>query len=137
MSKKLAPSEINFVKMANIIEDSVLIDDLWASKLEPTCIKIPPMQVAKKEGAWFALNNLSLHLARQLERRGMCTKVDVNIVPLTKIPQSVQSGMIAERKCRNCGRVIEDDTPLSAGKGIKFLTIISTCRQFKILDIDN
>lgn len=111
MSQHLAPSEINFVRMTSFIEESDVIDLCDSER-----VKVPPIQVARKNGAWFALNNLSLQLARHLEKRGMCTKVKVDIIPLNKIPESVQGGMVPQQKCQRCGSAFqEDQQQLDAG----------------------
>ncbi|KAK2140793.1 hypothetical protein LSH36_1247g00011 [Paralvinella palmiformis] len=55
--------------------------------------QLPKLQVVEKDGCWFTLNNAQLDLCRILERDGKCTKVKVDIVPLSTIPRVVRGMM--------------------------------------------
>ena len=65
---------------------------------EELAIKVPKMQVSEKDGHMFALNNSSLQLMRHLERQGKLKqgKIQVEVVPLSKVPLNMQMAMITE-----------------------------------------
>ena len=58
----------------------------------PFCLP-KKLQVTEKDGSFIALDNNSLKLMRQLERLGHCTEVEVEIVPLSKVPPNVVQEM--------------------------------------------
>lgn len=101
MNTILTPSKINFLKESKdnpLVEpNQEVIDDL-SKKFKDS---IPKIQVSKKDGEWFALNNTLLHLIRELEKQGKCSAIQVEIVPLTKVPESVQKGMIIDDQKRD------------------------------------
>lgn len=96
MNRKLSPSEINFLIESgdgnNIEPDTSVLTDLSRQFIEKKTI--PKLQVSEKNGSWFALNNTSLHVVKELERQGKCSSVQVEIVPLSKVPISLQKGML-------------------------------------------
>lgn len=47
------------------------------------------LQVTEKNGTFVALDNNSLQLMRHLEKLGHCTEVEVEIVPLSKVPPNI------------------------------------------------
>lgn len=83
----LAPSDIHFVRdcpCPNFSGGSQVVIP----------VEIPKMQVVSKDGAWFALNSSSLHVLRELEKQGKCVRIEVDVVPLSKVPPRVQKGMV-------------------------------------------
>ncbi|UYV81951.1 hypothetical protein LAZ67_21000221 [Cordylochernes scorpioides] len=56
----------------------------------------PKLQVARKNGAWFALDNGSLQAVRELERQGRLSRVAAEVVSLSKVPRSLQAAMVVE-----------------------------------------
>lgn len=99
MHKWLAPSSIHFLKMHReiIVEsDESLVIELSNKLSNELPMKVPKMQVTEKDGATFALNNTSLQLMRQLEKEGKLRQIQVEIVPLSKVPFNIQQGMIAD-----------------------------------------
>ena len=54
----------------------------------PFCLP-KKLQVTEKDGSFIALDNNSLKLMRHLERLGHCTEVEVEIVPLSKVPPNM------------------------------------------------
>uniref|UniRef100_T1JIQ6 Uncharacterized protein n=1 Tax=Strigamia maritima TaxID=126957 RepID=T1JIQ6_STRMM len=89
----LAPSDIQFlcVGATNLGDLGDLSKDYIVSNFA-----LPKLQVAGKDGAWFALNNSLLHIVRELERLGKCDRVKVDVVSLSKVPATVQSGMVVQ-----------------------------------------
>lgn len=68
------------------------------NKGDTTIAKVPfrlpkKLQVTEKDGSFIALDNNSLKQMRQLERLGHCTEVEVEIVPLSKVPPNVVQEM--------------------------------------------
>lgn len=95
----LAPSSIHFIKDSTngvLTPDQTVVADL-SNKFEGNQDKLPKIQVAQKDGSWFALNNSCLHVFRELEKQGKCLQIRVEVVPLSKVPYSVQEGMVAEK----------------------------------------
>ena len=58
--------------------------------------RIPKVQVAEKNGFWFALNNSYLHIIKDLEKQGKCAKIRVEVVPLSRVPETLQKGMVVD-----------------------------------------
>ncbi|XP_023235277.1 uncharacterized protein LOC111634674 isoform X3 [Centruroides sculpturatus] len=95
----LAPSSIHFIKDSTngvLTPDQTVVADL-SNKFEGNQDKLPKIQVAQKDGSWFALNNSCLHVFRELEKQGKCLQIRVEVVPLSKVPYSVQEGMVVEK----------------------------------------
>ncbi|XP_054717676.1 uncharacterized protein LOC129227058 [Uloborus diversus] len=88
----LAPSDIHFLQDATSGLEDTMAD--LCSKFLQGHERIPKVQVAEKNGFWFALNNSYLHIIRDLEKQGKCAKIRVEVVPLTKVPKTLQKGMV-------------------------------------------
>ena len=111
----LAPSSIHFLKtpaninpVVNVVNDvlvetdeSVVIE-LSKKLTDKNELKVIKMQVTEKDGSWFALNNTSLHVMRQLEKQGKIKQIQVEIVPLSKVPRDVQLGMVVDDDIDEC-----------------------------------
>lgn len=54
----------------------------------PLCLA-KKLQVTEKDGSFIALDNNSLQLMRRLEKMGHCSRVEVEIVPLSKVPPNI------------------------------------------------
>lgn len=104
MFKWLSPSSIYFLKVHKQLIVDEEKDDNPVNELsrklaaEELTIKVPKMQVSEKDGKMFALNNSTLQLLRQLEKQGKLQNglIQVEVVPLTKVPANIQMGMTAE-----------------------------------------
>ncbi|GAB6025935.1 hypothetical protein CHUAL_011904 [Chamberlinius hualienensis] len=57
---------------------------------------LPKIQVAERNGAWFSLNSSYLHVFRELERLGKCVLIEVEVVPLSKVPKFIQDSMVVQ-----------------------------------------
>lgn len=94
----LAPSDIHFLQDMNnglLTPDEGTMADL-SNRFLQGHERIPKVQVAEKNGFWFALNNSYLHIIKDLEKQGKCAKIRVEVVPLSKVPETLQKGMIVE-----------------------------------------
>ena len=60
----------------------------------------PKLQIAQKNGYWFALNNTMLFLFQNLEQKKMVDKVCCEIISLDKVPEFLQKEMVL-----NFGRI--------------------------------
>lgn len=47
------------------------------------------LQVTEKDGLFIALDNNSLKMMRQMEKMGHCSEVEVEVVPLSKVPPNI------------------------------------------------
>lgn len=98
-SRYLAPSDVNFIQDGEEKLQGQL-DENTVSELSNRILhnegNFPTIQVVQKDGAFFALNNSYLRVFRELENRGKCAKMKVDVVPLSKVPPVVQHGMVVE-----------------------------------------
>ncbi|KAI2808028.1 hypothetical protein BLOT_005970 [Blomia tropicalis] len=69
----------------------------------PFCLP-KKLQVTEKDGSFIALDNNSLKLMRQLERLGHCTEVEVEIVPLSKVPPNIVQEIVIKNNRQNHNR---------------------------------
>lgn len=120
----LAPSDIHFISdgVTNGLNlggvDEKLICSVSNQICENNGKSLPKIQVSLKGGAYFALNNSSLHIYRELEKRGKCSRIQVDVVDINKIPENVQKGMmivqddkhLSSGNCQNKGRGAEGDS---------------------------
>ena len=99
----MAPSNIHY--MTSQDDNNFIVDggpdrqdivDL-SRKIIQNGDKCPKVQVVEKDGFWFTLNNSQLDLCRRLEIDGKCTRVKVDLVPLTDVPEQVLLMMVAPR----------------------------------------
>lgn len=63
----------------------------------PLCLP-KKLQVTEKDGTFIALDNNSLQLMRHLEKLGHCTEVEVEIVPLSKVPPNIITEILDSQK---------------------------------------
>lgn len=94
----LAPSDIHFLQDTNnglLTPDEGTMADLSCRFLQGH-ERIPKVQVTEKNGFWFALNNSYLHIIKDLEKQGKCAKIRVEVVPLSRVPETLQKGMIVQ-----------------------------------------
>lgn len=92
-SMQLAPSEIHFIRDYSIHKpDEHLLNYFRNSLL--SLKDLPKIQVVERNGAWFALNNSYLHVFLELEKQGKCTRIPVDVVPLSRVPKTVQETMV-------------------------------------------
>lgn len=93
----LAPSDVHYVRDSDNglqeMPEEALINKLSNLMLQNKG-SFPTIQVVQKGGAYFALNNSYLHVFRELERRGKCKRMKVDLVPLSKVPVLVQKCMV-------------------------------------------
>ncbi|CAG2164810.1 unnamed protein product [Oppiella nova] len=101
MHKWLAPSSIHFLQMDRQLfvdtDDTLVIELSQKLAADEWSAKVPKMQVSERDGHWFALNNSSLQLMLQLQKQGKLLDglIEVEVVPLTKVPTNIQRAMIA------------------------------------------
>ena len=92
----LSPSVINFLYH----DQHIISQALDVRLLDMSLTKIlkngdlPKIQVVEKDGHWFALNNSQLELCRRLEAHGTCTRVKVDVVPITEVPVQLRNMMV-------------------------------------------
>ncbi|XP_053378895.1 uncharacterized protein LOC123562532 [Mercenaria mercenaria] len=55
----------------------------------------PKLQVVKKGGFYFTLNDAKLHVYRRLEKLGRCSSVEVEKVSLKEVPEGIRNLMTA------------------------------------------
>lgn len=94
----LAPSDIHFLQDTNnglLTPDEGAMADLSNRFLQGQ-ERIPKVQVTEKNGFWFALNNSYLHIIKDLEKQGKCAKIRVEVVPLSRVPETLQKGMVVD-----------------------------------------
>ena len=102
MTKWLAPSSIHFLQMHRQLtagsDESLVIELSHKLGTDELPMKVPKMQVSEKDGQMFALNNSLLALMRQLEKQGKLNQglIQVEVVPLSKVPANIQRGMTAD-----------------------------------------
>ena len=83
------------------------------------------------------MNNTSLHLIQELEKRGKCSAIQVEIVPLTKVPESLQKGMIIdeEEKSNLKASYSLTETNDQMLKGLKIHLFILQITNLKIFNL--
>ncbi|CAG2117857.1 unnamed protein product, partial [Medioppia subpectinata] len=103
MHKWLAPSSIHFLQMDRQLfvetDDSVVVELSHKLSADQLSAKVPKMQVSEKDGQMFALNNSSLQLMLEMEKQGKLGDglIEVEVVPLSKVPTNIQMGMTANK----------------------------------------
>ena len=55
---------------------------------------LPKIQVVQKNGEYFTLNNAQLEIFKRLEKEGKCTRVKVEVLPLSGVPEHVREMMV-------------------------------------------
>lgn len=60
----------------------------------------PKLQVVKKDGCYFTLNDAKLQVYKHLEKLGQCGCVEVEQVPLKEVPEGIRNLMQAPDKVR-------------------------------------
>ena len=94
----LAPSAINYIysEHSDLINDTRVDKSVLelAGKIVLTNADLPKIQAVEKDGKWFTLNNAQLDLCRRLQGDGKCSKVKVDVVPLSGVPQDVRRMMV-------------------------------------------
>ncbi|XP_074593971.1 uncharacterized protein LOC141849515 [Brevipalpus obovatus] len=98
MNSVLKPSEINLLVEAKdgsscmqAINDDRNILELSNKFMEKNLV--PSLQVCEKNGNWFTLNNSLLHIIKHLEMQGKCSTIQVEVVPMDFIPETLQKCM--------------------------------------------
>ena len=114
----LSPSMVHFIHGADktIISHSIDRSILDVSRKILQNGDYPKIQVVEKEGLWFTLNNSQLELCRRLEQEGSCTRVKVDVVPITEVPEDVRRMMVIPEKGLD-KLLVEPDNKPATGKG--------------------
>ena len=102
----MVPSSIHHIYSGinNILSVDVDENILAVSRKIVETGDLPKLQVVEKDGNWFTLNNAQLDLCRILEKDGICTKVKVDILPLSSVPVVVRGMMnVPEDKLKDNG----------------------------------
>lgn len=92
----ISPSKILFI---NCVDLGTLSDASTDKSVQEVSRKIqkggtyPKLQVVKKEGFYFSLNDTQLQLYRYLEKIGQCGRVDVVRVSLREVPEGIRKMM--------------------------------------------
>ena len=96
----LPPSTIHYIhsEKDNILTDSIEQSIIDLSRKIVQNGDLPKIQAVLKEGQYFTLNNSQLDLCRRLEEDGKCTKVKVDVVPLSEVPEQVRGMMVIPGK---------------------------------------
>ena len=113
-SMLLSPSSIYFIcdGKSNVLTQVLDKSVLDVSRQVVLNGDAPRLQVVQKDGHYFTLNNAQLQLCRHLEKDGMCSRVKVEVVPLTDVPEDVRRMMVipsakapsAEEEGQNTGK---------------------------------
>ena len=94
----LSPSTVHFINAdKTIISHSLDRNILDVSRKILQNGDYPKIQVVEKEGHFFTLNNSQLELCRRLEQEGSCTRVKVDVIPLTQVPEDVRHMMVVPK----------------------------------------
>ena len=62
----------------------------------------PKLQVVKKDGFYFTLNDAKLQIYRHLEKLGKCGSVEVERIALKEVPEGIRNLMKAPERVRRC-----------------------------------
>jgi len=62
----------------------------------------PKLQVVKKDGFYFTLNDAKLQVYRHLEKLGKCGSVEVERIALKEVPEGIRDLMKAPERVRKC-----------------------------------
>ncbi|GFO12887.1 hypothetical protein PoB_003939200 [Plakobranchus ocellatus] len=93
----LSPSQVHFTSCidslgtSKMAADSHISDVYMEMKMHRS---FPRLQVVKKCGHYFTLDNTRLYMFRRMEEEGHCKLVPVDKVLLKKVPEAVQNMMI-------------------------------------------
>ena len=106
----ISPSKIHFcnsLDLGTVHEISLERDIMDLSSALYRGARSPKLQVVKKGGFYFALNDTKLKLYRHLEAIGQCGLVKVKIVPLREVPKGIRNLMqVPEKKPKsNKGKI--------------------------------
>ncbi|RUS76319.1 hypothetical protein EGW08_015926 [Elysia chlorotica] len=93
----LSPSQVHFTSCidslgtSKMAADSHISDVYMDMKMQR---RFPRLQVVKKSGHYFTLDNTRLYMFRRMEEEGHCKFVPVDMVLLKKVPEAVQDMMV-------------------------------------------
>ncbi|CAM1312346.1 Uncharacterised protein g5956 [Pycnogonum litorale] len=140
----LAPSKIYFISDIstnglNLTPDDQTLISSLSKMCENSGESLPKIQVSEKGGAYFALNNSSLHVYRELEKQGRCTKIAVDVVDLSKVPGNLQRGMIV-RPVNSCANEDKNSGVVNAvgeGQSNEFEAGEDTKKGYQKVPIEN
>ncbi|CAL1531325.1 unnamed protein product [Lymnaea stagnalis] len=93
----LSPSQVHFTSCIDSLGASKMaadshISDVYREMRMQRCY--PRLQVVKKCGYYFTLDNTRLYMLRRMEEEGHCKLVLVDQVLLKKVPEAVQDMMV-------------------------------------------
>ncbi|GFR60131.1 hypothetical protein ElyMa_003523200 [Elysia marginata] len=117
----LSPSQVHFTSCidhlgtSKMAADSHISDVYMEMKMQR---RFPRLQVVKKCGHYFTLDNTRLYMFRRMEEEGHCKLVPVDIILLKKVPEAVQDMMVLPSGA--------SEAPLSN-------TTCLTCRRYQIV----
>ncbi|GFN81862.1 hypothetical protein PoB_000836800 [Plakobranchus ocellatus] len=93
----LSPSQVHFTSCidhlgtSKMAADSHISDVYMEMKMKK---RFPRLQVVKKSGHYFTLDNTRLYMFQRMEEEGHCKLVPVDMVMLKKVPKAVQNMMV-------------------------------------------
>ena len=97
----ISPSKIlfcNCLELGAVNEVSVERDIMDVSASLFRGARYPKLQVVKKDGFYFTLNDTKLKLYRHMEAIGQCGMVRVEKVPIKGVPKGIRSLMQVPEK---------------------------------------
>lgn len=103
----MLPSEVHFLKEDTLEIEAEMRDQIERRFRHLDPAQLPRLQVAQKDGLWFALNNTMLSVFQSLEQQQRCQKVPVEVVALSKVPRYLQQEMLCDRGRCTPGRLQE------------------------------
>ena len=116
----LSPSTVHFINAdKTIISHSLDRNILDVSRKILQNGDYPKIQVVEKEGHFFTLNNSQLELCRRLEQEGSCTRVKVDVIPLTQVPEDVRHMMVVPKIIPD-KLLVESETDSKKGECLSF-----------------
>lgn len=91
----LTPSKILYTHLDPDISSSTERSFCEMSKSMHSSTVFPKLQVVKKDGFYFTLNDAKLQVYRHLEKLGRCGSVEVEKVSLKEVPEGIRQLMTA------------------------------------------
>lgn len=92
----MSPSSIHFTNCTGQTAIQDLTKETDLERLTSTFEEkgtLPKIQVAKKDGHYFSLNNIQLQVFRKLEEKGHCQNVKVEVIAIKRVPEAIRDMM--------------------------------------------
>lgn len=97
----LSPSKILYTHNSDgDIRSSAEKTFIEVTKTLKTGTVFPKLQVVKKDGFYFSLNDAKLQVYQHLERLGQCGRVEVEAVSIKEVPDGIKQLMKVPKRAR-------------------------------------